>query len=65
MYTCICNALRERQVEAAISSGAQSSGEVFRALDCRPQCGRCVPEVCAKLRARRNACGRMLGVAAE
>lgn len=45
MYVCNCNGIRERQVRAAIESGASRPADVFRAHDCRPQCARCVCEM--------------------
>ena len=54
MYICICNALSEKRVRAAAAASNGSTAAVYRALDCRPQCGRCIPmirdivhEVCA------------------
>ena len=44
MYVCICNALKDRQIEAA-AHDAKSVGEVFRRCDARPQCGKCLPDV--------------------
>jgi len=45
VYVCNCNGIRERQVRAAIESGASRPADVFRAHDCRPQCARCVCEM--------------------
>lgn len=54
MYICICNTLSEKRVRSAVASSKGSIASVYRALDCRPQCGRCigtigdiVREVCA------------------
>lgn len=54
MYICICNALSEKRIRAAAATSKGSTAAVYRALDCRPQCGRCIPtirdivrEVCA------------------
>jgi len=44
MYVCICNALKDRQIEAA-ADGAKNVGEVFRRCAARPQCGKCLPDV--------------------
>lgn len=42
MYVCNCNGIREREVRAAIDSGATRPVEIFRACGARPQCARCV-----------------------
>ncbi len=42
MYACICNALNDRKVEIAISSGATTVSDVFRHHGCTPRCGSCV-----------------------
>lgn len=41
MYVCICNALTERDVRAAIAEGARNVPSVYRGCGCEPQCGRC------------------------
>ena len=45
MYICNCNGIRERDVRAAIESGAGRPAEVFRANGCAPQCAKCVCEM--------------------
>lgn len=45
VYVCNCNAIRERQVRAAISSGAATPKAVFDHAQCRPQCAKCVCEI--------------------
>jgi len=45
MFVCLCNGFTERAVEAAVAAGSRSVAQVYRALDCRPQCGKCVPTV--------------------
>jgi bacterioferritin-associated ferredoxin len=42
MYVCNCNGIRERDVRAAISAGAQRPAQIFKACDAKPQCARCV-----------------------
>ena len=49
MYICLCNALTDRDVRAH-SNGGCSVAMVYRALDCEPQCGKCVPFVRRMLR---------------
>lgn len=46
MYVCICNAITDGQVGTALSQGCASVGEVFRHVGERPNCGKCVREVC-------------------
>ena len=41
MYLCICRAIRERDVDAAVRAGARKPSEVFRACGKSPQCGTC------------------------
>lgn len=45
MYVCLCNALTDRTIRACCACEAETVGEVYRALGCRPQCGKCVPMV--------------------
>ena len=45
MYLCICNAISDRQVRALAESGITQAPEVYRALGCAPQCGKCIPFV--------------------
>ena len=59
MYVCNCNGLNRRSVDRAIADGAHTTAAVFRDLDCRPQCGKCIGEVKAMITAcrHRDACG--------
>jgi bacterioferritin-associated ferredoxin len=41
MYLCICRALRERDIDAAVRAGARRPADVFRACGTSPQCGSC------------------------
>jgi bacterioferritin-associated ferredoxin len=41
MYVCICRAIREREVDAAVRAGARRPSDIFRACGTRPQCGTC------------------------
>ena len=52
MYVCICNALTEHQVDAAVQLGADRASKVYDAFGCSPQCGKCVRDVVDKLRER-------------
>ena len=41
MYICICRAIRDRDVDAAVRAGARRPVDVFRACGKSPQCGSC------------------------
>ena len=41
MYVCICRAIREREIDAAVRAGARRPADVFRACGKSPQCGTC------------------------
>jgi bacterioferritin-associated ferredoxin len=41
MYLCICQAIRERDVDAAVRAGARRPSDVFRACGKSLQCGGC------------------------
>lgn len=41
MYVCLCNGFTDRDVSQALGGGVSSVAGVYRALDCKPQCGRC------------------------
>jgi len=41
MFVCICRAIRDREVDAAVRAGARRPADVFRACGTSPQCGTC------------------------
>jgi bacterioferritin-associated ferredoxin len=41
MFICICQAIREGEVDAAVRAGACRPADVFRACGKSPQCGSC------------------------
>ncbi len=45
MYLCICRAIRERDVDAAVRAGARRPVDVFKACGKAPQCGGCAPDL--------------------
>lgn len=45
MYLCICRAIRERDVDAAVRAGARRPADVFRAHGQSPQCGSCACDI--------------------
>jgi len=42
MVVCICNAIRESDVRAAVRSGAECPRSAYQALGRRPKCGQCL-----------------------
>ena len=59
MYVCLCHGFTDGQVRRI---DASSVGEVYRALNVRPDCGKCVPYV---HRLVREASGSARAEAAE
>lgn len=45
MYVCTCNSLTEQAVAEAAKSGADAVSKIYAALDCAPQCGKCLPRI--------------------
>ena len=43
MVVCVCNAIREKDVRAAVRSGANCALSAYASLGRRPRCGRCLP----------------------
>lgn len=41
MYVCICNGLTDRDFRRAAEAGATTVRQAFKALEEKPQCGRC------------------------
>ncbi|HJW51068.1 MAG TPA: (2Fe-2S)-binding protein [Burkholderiaceae bacterium] len=55
MYICICNAVTDRQIRAAVAAGASSLDEVSMALGVAAGCG-CCREAAQQL-IHESACG--------
>lgn len=55
MIVCLCHGVRDRDLDAAIASGAATVEEVGRACGAGTGCGACVPDVEDRL--ARLACG--------
>lgn len=53
MYVCICNAITDGQVARALGSGCRSVADVFKRVGERPNCGKCVPDLCKLVRSSR------------
>jgi bacterioferritin-associated ferredoxin len=45
MFICLCNGFTDGNVRKVARGGGCSVAEVYRALGCKPQCGKCVPYV--------------------
>ncbi|HBH89829.1 (2Fe-2S)-binding protein [Ponticaulis sp.] len=50
MIICVCHNLNGRKVDDAIDNGAKSPKEIQAHHGNKFQCGRCKPEMCARLR---------------
>ena len=51
MYICICNALTDKQVESAITSGCRRPNDIYSQCGTKPQCGRCAERMLELLEA--------------
>jgi|DewCreStandDraft_4_1066084.scaffolds.fasta_scaffold132305_2 bacterioferritin-associated ferredoxin len=65
MYVCICLALTDGQVAQAIGQGCRSVSEVFRRVGERPNCGKCVPDLCRLVRGSRKVHAPAMADAAD
>ena len=45
MYVCLCNALRQQDVDHVIAKGHRTTDEVYAALGVEPQCGSCICDI--------------------
>jgi len=45
MYVCICNAFTCRDVRKVRDQGASRSGQVYKKLGCKMQCGKCLETI--------------------
>lgn len=55
MIICVCHNLNCRKVSEALDAGAQSPKEIQAHHGNQFQCGRCKPEMCARIRERNSA----------
>jgi bacterioferritin-associated ferredoxin len=51
MYICVCNALTDKQVESAITSGCRRPNDIYSQCGTKPQCGRCAERMLELLEA--------------
>jgi bacterioferritin-associated ferredoxin len=52
MYICVCNALTDKQVESAITSGCRRPNDIYSQCGTKPQCGRCAERMLELLEAK-------------
>ncbi len=53
MFVCLCNALREREIQRQVDAGASTVREVFESAGCEPRCCSCLPEIAEAIQRRR------------
>jgi bacterioferritin-associated ferredoxin len=42
MVVCVCNAIKEKDLRAAVRSGADRPSQVYAELGRKPKCGQCL-----------------------
>ncbi len=42
MVVCVCNAIKEKDLRAAVRSGADRPSQVYALLGRKPKCGQCL-----------------------
>lgn len=45
MYVCICNAITDGEVRTLADQGCRTVAQVYRALECQPQCCKCAADI--------------------
>jgi bacterioferritin-associated ferredoxin len=65
MYVCICHAITDSQVRHALGQGCRSVSDVFRRVGERPNCGKCVPDLCRMLRSSHRPRAPVMADAAD
>jgi bacterioferritin-associated ferredoxin len=58
VIVCLCHAVRDRELDTAIASGAESVEEVGRQCGAGTGCGACIPEIEDRLERAGRACDR-------
>jgi bacterioferritin-associated ferredoxin len=58
MVLCICRAVTERELEAAIEGGATTLAAIAEKLGAGSDCGCCTDEIEERLESRTGGCGR-------
>jgi bacterioferritin-associated ferredoxin len=65
VFVCVCNAINDRTVREILAtggSGIDTPAAIHRAAGCKPQCGRCLPELAGMIR-EAAAAGTFAGAA--
>ena len=57
MIVCVCKAVSERHIRAAVKDGADSLRDLTRDLGVGTCCGKCLPEAKTALSKALDACG--------
>ncbi|VAV94153.1 hypothetical protein MNBD_ALPHA04-1549 [hydrothermal vent metagenome] len=42
MVVCVCNAIKEKELRAAVHSGTDKPSQVYAQLGRKPKCGQCL-----------------------
>jgi bacterioferritin-associated ferredoxin len=42
MVVCVCNAIREKDLRAAVRCGSERPNDVYARLGSKPKCGQCL-----------------------
>lgn len=53
LFVCVCNAINDRTVREILATGGgnvDTPAAIHRAAGCKPQCGRCLPEMAGMIR---------------
>ncbi len=45
MYICLCNAISDKNIKKAVDNGAKTVACVYKANDCKMQCGKCACQI--------------------
>lgn len=61
VIVCLCHAVRDRELDAAIAEGAETVEEVGEACGAGTGCGACVEEIEERLEACGRSCDRRAG----
>jgi bacterioferritin-associated ferredoxin len=49
VIVCLCNALREREIERGLAQGVETVDELFSTFNCEARCRTCVPDIAAMI----------------
>lgn len=57
MYVCVCNAFTDKDVKRAFDDGARTVSSVYKAMQCKPRCGKCKCVIRSVLETKSSAIG--------